>query len=63
MGNRVWNVPVNDLQLDVEVFGQFLDALDLSYLDFLLVLMLPNMEFRVVVFPMDYDVERIYSWF
>ncbi|KAI8543778.1 hypothetical protein RHMOL_Rhmol08G0244800 [Rhododendron molle] len=61
MGHRVWNVPINDLQLDAEVFDEFLDALDLSYLDFLLVLMLPTLEFQVVVFPMDYDVDRIYS--
>ncbi|KAI8534344.1 hypothetical protein RHMOL_Rhmol10G0082700 [Rhododendron molle] len=62
MGRRVWNVPINDLRLDADAFDQFLDALDLSYLDFLLVLMLPTLEFQVVVFPMDYDVDRIYSW-
>ncbi|KAI8567651.1 hypothetical protein RHMOL_Rhmol02G0138500 [Rhododendron molle] len=61
MGDCVWNVPINDLQLDVQIFDQFLAAFDLSYLDFTLVLMLSTMEFRVVVFPIDYDVERIYT--
>ncbi|KAG5565709.1 hypothetical protein RHGRI_001579 [Rhododendron griersonianum] len=63
MGDYVWNIPINNLQLDVHVFDQFLSALDLSCLDFLLVLMLSTMEFRVVVFPMDYDIDIIYSWF
>ncbi|KAI8534735.1 hypothetical protein RHMOL_Rhmol10G0119700 [Rhododendron molle] len=62
MGDCVWNIPINDLQLDVQMFARFFVALDLSCLDFLLVLMLSTTEFRVVVFPVDCDIDRIYSW-
>lgn len=63
LSDRVWNVPINDLELDAEVFGQFLAALDLDFLSYLLTIMLPTLEFRVVVFPMAEEIERIYSWF
>ncbi|KAG5517512.1 hypothetical protein RHGRI_038045 [Rhododendron griersonianum] len=63
MGGYVWNIPISDLQLDVQAFDQFFGALDLGCLDFVLVLMLSTMEFRVVVFPVDHDIDRIYSWF
>ncbi|KAI8551265.1 hypothetical protein RHMOL_Rhmol06G0172100 [Rhododendron molle] len=44
MGDCVWNVTINDMRLDVQMFDQFFAALDLSYLDFVLVLMLSTME-------------------
>lgn len=59
----MWNIPISDLQLDVQAFDQFFGALDLGCLDFVLVLMLSTMEFRVIVFPVDHDIDRIYSSF
>lgn len=63
MGSCVWNIPINDLQLDVQMFDQFFGVLDLGWLDFILVVMLSTMEFQVVVFPLDHDIDRVYGWF
>ncbi|KAI8572006.1 hypothetical protein RHMOL_Rhmol01G0165200 [Rhododendron molle] len=42
MSDHVWNVPINDLELDAEVFVKFLAALDLDFLSYLLIIMLPT---------------------
>ncbi|XP_058190176.1 uncharacterized protein LOC131307590 isoform X2 [Rhododendron vialii] len=62
MSHHAWSVPINDLRLDAGVFAYFLATIDLDFLSYLLVIMLPTLEFRVVVFLMAEDTERIYNW-
>ncbi|KAG5553924.1 hypothetical protein RHGRI_011704 [Rhododendron griersonianum] len=63
MANRTWTIPIENLYLNVEAFNQFVDALNLQFLDYLMVAMLPTVKFRVVVFHGQNDSERIYDWF
>lgn len=63
MANRTWTIPIENLYLNVEAFNQFVDALNLQFLDYLMVAMLPTVKFRVVVFHGHNDSERIYDWF
>ncbi|KAG5521715.1 hypothetical protein RHGRI_034062 [Rhododendron griersonianum] len=45
MADRVWTVPIDDLCLDAQIFSNFVAALQLQFLDYLLVIMLSTVEF------------------
>ncbi|KAG5556703.1 hypothetical protein RHGRI_007093 [Rhododendron griersonianum] len=45
MANQVWTVPIDDLCLDAQIFSNFVAALQLQFLDYLLVIMLSTVEF------------------
>ncbi|KAG5530230.1 hypothetical protein RHGRI_030564 [Rhododendron griersonianum] len=49
MADRTWTVSIHDLHLDAEIFNYFVAALRLEFLDYLLVVMLPNLQFRIIV--------------
>lgn len=63
MGNRAWAVPIDDLHLDAQRFADFIGVLQLEFLDYLVVIMLPTAKFRVVVICEDVDVEKLYAWY
>ncbi|KAI8543770.1 hypothetical protein RHMOL_Rhmol08G0244100 [Rhododendron molle] len=63
MGNRTWSISVHDVELDAAMFNIVLDALRLQLYDYVLIIMLPNFDVRVVVLDSPNDRERIYDWF
>ncbi|KAI8573182.1 hypothetical protein RHMOL_Rhmol01G0258800 [Rhododendron molle] len=63
MGSRTWIIPVQNLQVNVEAFNQFAAALFVQFLNHVMVVMLPTVEFHVIVFDGRYDSERVYGWF
>ncbi|KAF7152354.1 hypothetical protein RHSIM_Rhsim01G0171000 [Rhododendron simsii] len=63
MANRTWTIPIENLYLNVEAFNQFVDAPNLQFLDYLMVLVLHTVIFEVVIFHGHNDSERIYNWF
>lgn len=63
MGNRTWEVAIHNLQLDVDEFNEFWNALDMELLDYLVIIMLPTTEFCSVVFDTTNEIEKIYTWF
>ncbi|KAG5521593.1 hypothetical protein RHGRI_033973 [Rhododendron griersonianum] len=62
MADRVWTVPIDDLRLDAQIFSNFVATLQLQFLDYLLVIMLSTVEFRLVM-RKDVDTEKIYPCF
>lgn len=63
MANRTWEVAIHNLQLDVDEFNQFWNALNMELLDYLFIIMLLTAEFYVVVFDTTDEIEKIYTWF
>lgn len=62
MASRTWIIKVQDLQLNAAHFHEFILALDLCFLDYIMVIVSPAVELQVVIFDME-DAERIYGWF
>lgn len=63
MADHSWEIKIQDLKLDIAEFSQFSGALNMKFLDYLLIMMLPNAEFQVVVFDTSEEIEKIYAWF
>lgn len=63
MGNRAWEVAIQNLKLDVDEFSEFWNALKMELLDYILIIMLPTIEFYVIVFDTSNEAEKVYSWF
>ncbi|KAG5540522.1 hypothetical protein RHGRI_020663 [Rhododendron griersonianum] len=63
MGNRAWEVAIQNLKLDVDEFSEFWNALKMELLDYILIIMLPTAEFYVIVFDTSNEAEKVYSWF
>lgn len=63
MGNRTWEVAIQNLKLDVDEFNEFWNALNMELLDYILIIMLPTAEFYAVVFDTSNEAEKVYSWF
>lgn len=63
MADRTWVVPIQDLCLNVDAFSQLAASLYVQFLNHIMVVMLPAVEFWVIVFDGRYDSERIYDWF
>ncbi|KAF7145554.1 hypothetical protein RHSIM_Rhsim04G0025800 [Rhododendron simsii] len=63
MADWAWTVPIDDLRLDAQIFRVFVAALQLEFLDYLLVIMLSTVEFRLLVIRKDVDTEKIYPCF
>lgn len=63
MANRTCAVPIDNLYLDAQTNTDFLAVLQLEFLDYLVVIMLPTAEFHVVVIREDTDVEKLYVWY
>ncbi|KAG5565708.1 hypothetical protein RHGRI_001578 [Rhododendron griersonianum] len=63
MADRSWEIKIQNLKLDVAEFNQFWSALDMEFLDYLLIILLPNAEFQVIVFDTSDEIEKIYAWF
>ncbi|KAI8567151.1 hypothetical protein RHMOL_Rhmol02G0097900 [Rhododendron molle] len=62
MGNRTWSISINNGHLNGAMFNQFLDALQLQLYDYVLIVILPNLDVRVVILDHANDRERIYEW-
>ncbi|XP_058198693.1 uncharacterized protein LOC131314204 [Rhododendron vialii] len=63
MADRTWIIPIQDLRLNVDAFNQLAASLHVQCLNHIMFVMLPTIEFRVIVFDGRYDSERIYDWF
>lgn len=63
MANRTWIIPIQDLRLNVDAFNQLAASLHVQFLNHIMFVMLPTVEFRMIVFDGRYDSERIYDWF
>ncbi|KAF7153124.1 hypothetical protein RHSIM_Rhsim01G0173400 [Rhododendron simsii] len=63
MADRTWLIPIQDLRLNVDAFNQLAASLYVQCLNHIMFVMLPTIEFRVIVFDSRYDSERIYDWF
>ncbi|KAG5536018.1 hypothetical protein RHGRI_023718 [Rhododendron griersonianum] len=62
MASRIWIIAIENLQLNASHFNQFLNALELYFLDYILVIISPTLEFQIIIFDME-DVEKVYEWF
>ncbi|KAI8548027.1 hypothetical protein RHMOL_Rhmol07G0240800 [Rhododendron molle] len=63
MGNRTWSISAHDAQLNAAMFNIFFDALGIQLYDYVLIILLPNLDVRVVILDSPNDRERIYDWF
>ncbi|KAI8567654.1 hypothetical protein RHMOL_Rhmol02G0138600 [Rhododendron molle] len=63
MANRTWEIKIQELKLDVAKFEEFWHALVMELLDYLLIIMLSNVEFQVIIFDTNDEIEKIYAWF
>ncbi|KAF7138150.1 hypothetical protein RHSIM_Rhsim07G0135100 [Rhododendron simsii] len=63
MANRTWLIPIHNLHLNAEAFNEFLAVLDLQRFDYLMLTMLPTVQFVVIVFHGYNDSEKLYDWF
>ncbi|KAI8542238.1 hypothetical protein RHMOL_Rhmol08G0122900 [Rhododendron molle] len=62
MGNRTWSISINNGHLNGIMFNQLLDALQLQLYDYVFIVILPNLDVRVVILDHANDKERIYEW-
>ncbi|XP_058200387.1 uncharacterized protein LOC131315260 [Rhododendron vialii] len=63
MAACTWTIPIQGLHLNVGAFNEFAASLNSQFLNHIMVVMLPTVEFWVIVFDGHYDSERIYAWF
>lgn len=62
MASRIWNVAIEDSQFNATHFNQFVNSLELYFLDYVLVSVSPCMELQIIVFDME-DAEKVYGWY
>lgn len=63
MADQTWIVPIEGLRLNVDAFNKFAASVYVQFLNHIMVVMLPSVEFWVVIFDGRHDTERIYGWF
>ncbi|KAI8539754.1 hypothetical protein RHMOL_Rhmol09G0207500 [Rhododendron molle] len=63
MAARTWTISIQGLHLNIDAFNKFAASLNSQFLNHIMVVMLPTVEFCVIVFDGRYDSERIYTWF
>lgn len=63
IGNKTWIVQVEeDMTLHPPTFREFVMALELQLLDYIVVTISVDLEFRVIVFDSRDECERLYRW-
>ncbi|XP_058223948.1 uncharacterized protein LOC131333440 [Rhododendron vialii] len=58
MGNRTWSISVDNAQLNAAMFNIVLDALQLQLYDYVLIIMLPNLDVRELSFWILQIIEK-----